>query len=89
MLLGGGFLGGSEVKTPYLHTEGNVGSVPGCRIKILHALLRGKNIKKNFFFGKGKCKKANKKQNKKNTLGNRYHHTNLFENPHLMSGCMM
>lgn len=28
--------------------------------------------------------KANKNQTKtKSTLGNRYHHTNLFDNPHL------
>lgn len=70
------------------YTEGNAGSVPGCRIKILHALPRGKNIKKKFFFVRENVKKQTKNKTK-NTLGNRYHHTNLFDNPHLMRGCMV
>lgn len=70
-------------------------TLKGMRVQSLVAELRScmpcreaKTLKKKFFFVRENVKKQTKNKTK-NTLGNRYHHTNLFDNPHLMRGCMV
>lgn len=73
------------------YTEGNAGSVLVAELRSCMPCCEAKTLKKKkpFLVRENVKKQTKNKTKQKNTLGNRYHHTNLFDNPHLMRGCMV